>query len=90
MTAFHYRADLRSRDGMSAIYGFTPYDMMSEVEPGEFRVDASTWSFEVLNEPRHDGAALGYAERCIPALVVEIRKHFDDTNDFPAQVCFVA
>jgi hypothetical protein len=90
MSAFHYRARLRAREGSAATYAFTPDDMMPDLEFGAFRVDGGSWNFEILSDPMLRGKPFDSGEKCIPALIHKIKKYHAESRDFPDEVLFVA
>jgi len=90
MTAFHYRAELKGCDDETAVYGFTPYDMMPGVTFGEFRLDLRKWTVEVTIAPQQNGEPLGYSANCVPALVHKIKKAYQQSRELPNEVLFIA
>lgn len=90
MTAVHWGAERLRVDGGVALYRFTPDSIREDIDFGQFRVDAATWEFSVVREPRCPQGDFSYPARCVPGLIHRLKKLFESQGAFPARVSFIA
>lgn len=91
MTRLHHKAEFIKKEEKEIFYKYFPDTIYQKGIFGEFKFDMTTWnpSITVKAEPK-DEMVFYIDERCVEALTYKIKKHYEEQENFPDEIYFVA
>ena len=91
MGVFHYKAEFIKRDKTYVFYRFYPEYIDFEGVFGEFQIRLENWKSTINSKTEIENRNSYFSnDRPVSALTYKIKKHFEETDEFPNEAFHMA